>query len=226
MSLTPSSPSQVFDKVTVLYEGRQIYFGPAKAGKKFFTDMGFVCPDRQTDPDFLTSLTSDLERTIAPGFENTAPRTPDEFVQRWKASDDYKRLRAEIAEYEQAHPVGGEHLQQFIASRKAQQGKGQRTSSPYTLTYGQQVKLCVWRGFRRLIANPEITITQLLGESYTTFRVPLIADSLFDRKLYHGAHYWFRLLQYELRHLQLFPTWCSAVLCHLDGRLRLGLGGE
>lgn len=149
----------------MLYEGRQIYFGPATAAKKFFTNMGFVCPERQTDPDFLTSLTSELERTIAPGFESTAPRTPDEFVQRWKASPEYKALRAEIEQFERENPVGGEHLQQFIASRKAQQGKGARVKSPYTLTYGQQVGLCVWRGFKRLQANPEMTITQLLGGS-------------------------------------------------------------
>lgn len=109
----------------MLYEGRQIYFGRTTEAKKFFTDMGFHCPERQTTADFLTSLTSDLERTTQPGFEKSTPQTPDEFVLRWKASEEYKRLIAEIDEYNQTYKIGGEYLDKFVASRKAQQSRGQ-----------------------------------------------------------------------------------------------------
>ena len=73
-----------FDKVTVLYEGRQIYFGGATEAKQFFIDMGFECPERQTTADFLTSLTSPQERRVRPGFEGRVPETPDQFVTAWK----------------------------------------------------------------------------------------------------------------------------------------------
>ncbi|KAK9433828.1 ABC-transporter extracellular N-terminal-domain-containing protein [Lipomyces doorenjongii] len=78
------SAYDVFDKVTVLYEGRQIYFGRTHEAKEFFTTMGFDCPDRQTTADFLTSLTSPSERVVKPDYENRVPRTPDEFVTAWK----------------------------------------------------------------------------------------------------------------------------------------------
>lgn len=55
---------QLFDKVTVLYEGRQIYFGRIHDAKKFFIDMGFECPDRQTTADFLTVSLSNIILTI------------------------------------------------------------------------------------------------------------------------------------------------------------------
>jgi ATP-binding cassette subfamily G (WHITE) protein 2 (PDR) len=77
---------KIFDKVTVLYEGRQIYFGPKDSAKQYFTDMGYHCPDRQTTADFLTSLTNPEERIVEPGFENKVPRTPDEFAAAWKNS--------------------------------------------------------------------------------------------------------------------------------------------
>lgn len=77
---SPQSAYDYFDKVTVLYEGRQIYFGPCNDAKAFFVDMGFDCPERQTIPDFLTSLTSVNERKARPGFEHKVPTTPDEFV--------------------------------------------------------------------------------------------------------------------------------------------------
>ncbi|KAI9876370.1 MAG: hypothetical protein M1830_006664 [Pleopsidium flavum] len=51
----------VFDKVTVLYEGRQIYFGRADSAKAYFIRLGFVCPGRATTGDFLTSLTNPAE---------------------------------------------------------------------------------------------------------------------------------------------------------------------
>ncbi|ORY61070.1 putative ABC transporter [Leucosporidium creatinivorum] len=184
----PQSAYDVFDKVTVLYEGRQIYFGRTTEAKKFFTDMGFHCPERQTTADFLTSLTSDLERTTQPGFEKSTPQTPDEFVQRWKASEEYKRLIAEIEEYNQTYKVGGEYLDKFVASRKAQQSRGQRVSSPYTLSYAKQIELCVWRGFRRLAGNPEVTLTALIGNSI----MALIIGSVFYNMEFNTASFYQR----------------------------------
>ncbi|KAG0161728.1 hypothetical protein PDIDSM_1159 [Penicillium digitatum] len=87
----------LFDKALVLYEGRQIYFGSAPNARLFFIKMGFHCPERQTTADFLTSLTSPSERLVRPGFEESVPRTPDEFAARWKESPERKQLLAEIA---------------------------------------------------------------------------------------------------------------------------------
>jgi hypothetical protein len=50
----------VFDKVTVLYEGRQIYFGRIETAKQYFVDQGWNCLDRQTTADFLTAVTGIL----------------------------------------------------------------------------------------------------------------------------------------------------------------------
>jgi ABC-type multidrug transport system ATPase subunit len=47
----------VFDKVTVLYEGYQIYFGRAVHAKQYFIDQGWDCLERQTTADFLTAVT-------------------------------------------------------------------------------------------------------------------------------------------------------------------------
>ena len=109
----------------MLYEGRQIYFGHKDEAKKFFVGLGYECPERQTTADFLTSLTSPHERVVRPGFEDKVPRTPDEFVAAWKKSQDYARLRQEMDEYEQAYPIGGETVQQFITGQAAMKAKNQ-----------------------------------------------------------------------------------------------------
>ncbi|CAL1190706.1 unnamed protein product [Candida parapsilosis] len=59
----------LFDKVVVLYEGYQIFFGRADKAKEFFVNMGWDCPQRQTTADFLTSLSNPSERKPRPGLK-------------------------------------------------------------------------------------------------------------------------------------------------------------
>jgi len=174
---SPQAIYDIFDKVIVLYEGRQIFFGPTTAAQEYFEKMGFECPARQTTPDFLTSMTSPQERMriVRKGWENKVPRTPDEFAQRWKESEQRKWLMMEIDKYDKTYAIGGEYLQKFKESRRAQQAKHQRVGSPYTLSYIQQVKLCLWRGFQRLKADPSLTFYRLCGN----FVVALIFGSVF-----------------------------------------------
>ncbi|KAK4145658.1 ATP-binding cassette transporter PDR5 [Dichotomopilus funicola] len=171
----PQSAYDYFDKALVLYEGRQIFFGRADAARQYFIDLGFECPSRQTTPDFLTSMTSPQERIIRPGFEAKAPRTPDEFAAAWKNSPEYGSLKAEIEEYKESHPINGPDAVAFRASKKAQQARGQRLKSPFTLSYIQQVQLCLWRGWRRLMGDPSLSIGALIGN----FIMALIISSVF-----------------------------------------------
>ncbi|WVO17570.1 hypothetical protein L204_105267 [Cryptococcus depauperatus] len=148
----PQSAYDYFDKVCVLYEGQQIFFGKAKDAKPFFVDMGFYCPPQQTVPDFLTSLTSPSERQARPGFEQRVPRTPEEFAAAWRKSSNYSDLTKEIAAFNES-----------------------RSTSPYTLSFAGQVKICLRRGFQRLVADPSLTLTQLFGN----FIMAVIISSLF-----------------------------------------------
>ncbi|KLJ06286.1 ATPase [Blastomyces silverae] len=165
----------IFDKVTVLYEGRQIYFGKATHAKNFFVDMGFYCPERQTTGDFLTSLTNPEERLVREGFEALVPRTPDEFAARWQQSSDRKALLMEITAYENEYPLDAQQLDRFNASRSAQKSKSSRAKSPYTISYWMQIRLCMWRGVQRLKGDLSMTLTSIIGN----FVLALIVASVF-----------------------------------------------
>jgi len=173
----PQAAYDTFDKAIVLYEGRQIYFGKTTEARAYFERLGFQCPDRQTDADFLTSMTSPQERVVRAGFENKVPRTPDDFATAWKNSADRAALLKEIEQFDQKYPFEGESYQKFAESRQAQQAKRQRAKSPFTLSYGQQIKLCLWRGIQRLKGDPSLTFTQLFGNS----AMALILGSVFFR---------------------------------------------
>jgi ABC-type multidrug transport system ATPase subunit len=165
----------VFDKVAVLYEGRQIYFGNIHKAKEFFVNLGFECPARQTTADFLTSLTSPAERVVRAGFENKTPYTPDEFAAVWQQSEDRAQLLKEIEEFNAQYPVGGEQLERFKDARKAAQAKSQRVKSPYTLSIKDQVKLCFERGFQRTRGDMTILLSGIFGNMV----IGLIIGSVF-----------------------------------------------
>ncbi|KAH6985334.1 ABC transporter [Ilyonectria destructans] len=171
----PQSAYDLFDKALVIYEGHQIFFGPAEEAKQYFINLGFECPDRQTSPDFLTSMTAPSERVVRPGWENRVPRTPEEFGARWKQSREYQLVKNEIYQYKAAHPLNGSSAEVFRENKKASQAKGQRVKSPFTLSYAQQINLCLWRGWKRLIGSPGLTIFSLIANSATA----LIISSLF-----------------------------------------------
>ena len=155
----------VFDKVVVLYEGRQIYFGNAIRAKQFFIEMGFDCPERATTADFLTSLTSPGERSARPGFEGRVPNTPDEFAAKWKESEDRAQLLRDVEAFDNKHPIGEESIAKFQHSRQAEQAKHQRPRSPYTISIPMQIKLCVDRGFQRLRGDMSLFFSGLIGNT-------------------------------------------------------------
>lgn len=172
---SPQSAYDLFDKATVLYQGRQIFFGRADHAKQYFINLGFECPARQTTPDFLTSMTSPLERVVRQGFEGKTPNTPDEFAAAWKSSAEYKALQVEIEEYKVQHPFDGAAAEIFRATKKAHQARGQRSASPYTISFAAQVQLCLWRGWRRLVGDPSLTLGALIGNTI----MALIIGSVF-----------------------------------------------
>lgn len=173
MYQAPQNAYDLFDKALVIYEGHQIYFGPASRAKDYFISLGYECPARQTTPDFLTSMTFPAERTPRPGCN--PPRTSSEFAAAWKQSDEYKALQTDIEAYKKQHPIDGADAVAFRQLKSSHQAKGQHLNSPYTLTYAQQVRLCVWREYKRLTADPRETITVSVGNMVLSF----IVSSLF-----------------------------------------------
>lgn len=160
-----------FDKVTLLYEGRQIYFGSIHAAKPYFTKLGFVCPERAATGDFLCALTNPMERTIRAGYESKVPRTSDDFARVWANSPEYEKLVKEIGQYERAFPVS----RKTPKNLRDTWGSHHWRLSPYQISYIEQVQLCVIRSFQRLQNDLPPSISSVAGNAI----VSLILGSLF-----------------------------------------------
>ncbi|KIW21365.1 hypothetical protein PV08_01945 [Exophiala spinifera] len=185
------------DKAIVLYEGRQIYFGPTDEAKAYFEDMGWYCPPRQTTGDFLTSVTNPRERKPREGFEGRVPRTAEDFEKYWVQSPNYKYAQEESKQAAEVNADGKEALDTFRESHKFSQAQHTRPKSPYTISIPMQVRLCTKRAYQRLwndkastvaVIFSRITLALVVGSIY--YGTPLSTGSFFSK----GAVLFFAVL--------------------------------
>ena len=88
-----------FDKVMVIDEGRQVFFGPVKEARAYFEGLGFLEKPRQTTPDYLTGCTDRWEREYAPGRDaSNVPSSPAALAEAFNKSEYAARLDAEMAQ--------------------------------------------------------------------------------------------------------------------------------
>jgi ABC-type multidrug transport system ATPase subunit/ABC-type multidrug transport system permease subunit len=148
-----------FDKVLLLYEGRQIYFGSTSDASEYFTQLGFARPPRATTPDFLTSMSNPLERIARSGYEKRVPRTSEEFANAWLKSEQYEKLQHKLEEFNQMTRANPR------VSR----------SQYYPTSLLHQINKCTLRAFKRLRNNVVPPISGIIGNSV----VAIILGSVF-----------------------------------------------
>ncbi|CCF57078.1 hypothetical protein KAFR_0C00830 [Kazachstania africana CBS 2517] len=190
-----------FDKVTVLYAGRQIYYGPIHEAKEYFAEMGYLCPPRQATAEFLTALTDPKGfHLIKPGYEHKVPRSAEEFEAYWLNSKEYAQLKNEIQTYKEE--VDSEKTKElYDMSMADEKSKGARKKSYYTTSYLEQVRLCTIRGFQRIYGNKSYTVINVASGIIQAFisgslfyKTPSSTDGAFSR----GGVIYFALLYYSL----------------------------
>lgn len=131
---------QLMDKVLVIDDGRMVFQGPAGEAKQYFQDLGFYCPDRQTTADFLTSVTDPTERRFREGYEDKAPRTPEDLEKAFRSSDNYKKVLADVEDYERGlEKTEHANAREFKQSVKEQKSRTVSKKSSYTVSYLRQV---------------------------------------------------------------------------------------
>ena len=138
---------QLFDKVIVINEGRQVFFGPAKEARAYFEGLGFLEKPRQTTPDYLTGCTDPFERDFAPGrSSDNVPSTPDQLVAAFDKSKFSKQLSTEMSEYYQQMQREKEVYDDFQTAVKDSK-RHTSEKSVYSIPFYLQVWALVKRQF-------------------------------------------------------------------------------
>ncbi|KAJ2986020.1 hypothetical protein NUW58_g5230 [Xylaria curta] len=162
----------LFDKVTVLHAGHQIYFGATQNARQYFNDLGFITPARCTTSEFLTSVTRPLSLRPKTTQGLWPPTSPEAFAGAWKATIEYKTLLEQIADYNRIYPVA--HDKSLLSMRQNLKGEVAKRS-PYVLSVVKQTSLCINRGFLRLRHNIKVPLSTIAGNFVTS----LILGSMF-----------------------------------------------
>ncbi|KAL9019649.1 MAG: hypothetical protein Q9185_003114 [Variospora sp. 1 TL-2023] len=137
-----------FDKVMVIDEGREVYFGPAKEARAYFESVGFKEKPRQTTPDYLTGCTDPFEREYKEGrSEADAPSTPDALNKAFNESALGVQLNDEMAAYRKTLATEREIFNQFEAANQDAKQKHTSKSSVYSVPFWTQVWALLQRQF-------------------------------------------------------------------------------
>jgi ABC-type multidrug transport system ATPase subunit len=108
-----------FDKVCLINEGRQVYFGPSSLARQYFIDLGFKNMPRQTTADFLTGCTDSNERQFAEGVDpSTVPQTAEEMEQAYLNSNVCRQVREEMEDYRVYLAAENRDREQFFQAVK------------------------------------------------------------------------------------------------------------
>lgn len=136
-----------FDKVLVLDEGKQIFYGPQIDAVPFMEDLGFMRDPGSNRGDFLTGVTVPTERLIVPGYEDKFPRTADEILAAYNRSS----IKSKMLEECQSYPMTEEAAKNTVVFKKMvsrEKHRGVSESSPVTANLITQVQAAVVRQYQ------------------------------------------------------------------------------
>ena len=138
----------LFDKVLVLDQGKQIYYGTREEARPFMEELGFVCDEAANVADFLTGVTVPTERKIRKDYEARFPRNAASIRAAYEKSEVRRSMDSELGypDTEEAKTFT-EHFRQTVDHDKSKRlGK----KSPYTVSFIAQIRACVKRQYQIL----------------------------------------------------------------------------
>ena len=163
----------LFDKVLVLDQGKQVYYGPATEAKSFMEELGFVCRDGANVADFLTGLTVPTERLIRSGHEHKFPRDADSLRDAYHRSLTSSQMKAELDYPSTEH--ASNNTAQFKERVRLEKSRQLPASSPLTVNFAVQARAAVIRQYQILWGDKATFLIKQLS----TIAQALITGSLF-----------------------------------------------
>ncbi|XP_051249520.1 broad substrate specificity ATP-binding cassette transporter ABCG2-like [Dicentrarchus labrax] len=168
---------RLFDSLTLLVNGKQVYHGPAPKALEYFSDIGYTCEPHNNPADFFLDIINGDSTAVAlnsldskdPDLDSDSVSLSrrgieDKLVEEYRNCSYYKQTKAE--------------LESII------QGKPTTTTTPSrTITYNTsfltQFRWVLKRTFRNLMLNPQTSIAQV---AVTLFLALVVGAIFFDVK--------------------------------------------
>ncbi|XP_067379750.1 broad substrate specificity ATP-binding cassette transporter ABCG2 isoform X2 [Channa argus] len=164
---------RLFDSLTLLVNGKQVYHGPAQSALEYFSDIGYTCEPHNNPADFFLDIINGDSTAVALSKVESEDLDPD--------SDSVSMSRRGIEdklveEYKNCH---------YYRENKAELerivlGKQMTTTAPSrTITYNNgfltQFTWVLKRTFKNIMLNPQTSIAQVA----VTLFLALVVGAIF-----------------------------------------------
>lgn len=164
---------RLFDSLTLLVNGKQVYHGPAQTALEYFSDIGYTCEPHNNPADFFLDIINGDSTAVAlnridkedPESVTTSRRgIEDKLVEEYRSCTYFNQTKAEL--------------------ERIMRGKQTTTTAPSrTITYNTgfltQFRWVLKRTFRNLMLNPQTSIAQM---GVTLFLALVVGAIFFDVK--------------------------------------------
>ncbi|XP_069028317.1 broad substrate specificity ATP-binding cassette transporter ABCG2-like [Embiotoca jacksoni] len=166
---------RLFDSLTLLVNGKQVYHGPAQRALQYFSDIGYTCEPHNNPADFFLDVingdstavalsSEDAEDPDSSALSMSRRGIEDKLVEEYKNCHDFKQTKAD--------------LERIVQGKKMAASAASRTIT-YSTSFMTQFKWVLKRTFRNLMLNPQTSIAQV---AVTAFLAVVVGAIFFDVK--------------------------------------------
>ncbi|XP_018537423.1 broad substrate specificity ATP-binding cassette transporter ABCG2 [Lates calcarifer] len=164
---------RLFDSLTLLVTGKQVYHGPAQNALEYFSDIGHTCEPHNNPADFfLDVINGDSTAVACSNMEDLDPDSDsvsvskrgieDKLVEEYRNCNYYKQTKAE--------------LERIVQGKQAATTAPSRTIT-YNTSFLTQFRWVLKRTFRNLMLNPQTSVAQV---AVTLFLALVVGAIFFD----------------------------------------------
>ncbi|XP_053535851.1 broad substrate specificity ATP-binding cassette transporter ABCG2 isoform X2 [Ictalurus punctatus] len=157
---------QLFDNLTLLVSGKQVYHGPAHHALDYFANIGYECETHNNPADFFLDVINGdsiavsmaklqtAEELEEPG--STRQSIKEHLVEEYKKSSYAQETKAEL---------------ERIMRGKEYSTKPKSRTITYNCGFFHQLNWVVKRSFRNLILNPQSSVSQFAVTTFLAFTI-------------------------------------------------------
>ncbi|CAL8326039.1 unnamed protein product [Lota lota] len=162
---------RLFDSLTLLVNGKQVFHGPAQNALGYFSDIGYICEPHNNPADFFLDVIngdstagnfSNTDNEAMDSGEGSSRKVEELLVQEYKSSCYFKDTKAELERITQ-----GKEVVTAPASR----------TITYTTGFHTQFRVVLKRTFKNLLLNPQTSVAQV---AVTLFLALIVGVIFFD----------------------------------------------
>ncbi|KAL1023775.1 hypothetical protein UPYG_G00045960 [Umbra pygmaea] len=164
---------RLFDSLTLLVSGKQVYHGPAQNALDYFANIGYACEEHNNPADFfldvlngdttVTALNMMLEEdTVLERLSTSRQSIEEHLLEEYRSSSYYKDTQAEL---------------EMITQGKQYTSRPKSRTITYNSSFFHQLYWVMGRTVRNLALNPQTSVAQL----GVTLFLALIVGAIFFR---------------------------------------------